>query len=171
LDAQCSPLPTPAELVCRDPVVGVSSRAGNPELEVMSNNVEIVGRVYDAAARRDRKAIIALHDREVELDYARGPLSDLIGTGTYRGRRGLARFFRALHEAQASIEDHLEELIEAGDDRVVSVVTLRVAGRTSATELDGARYAAIWTIRAGKVVRVVCFPTRAEALKAAGLEE
>jgi hypothetical protein len=46
------------------------------------DNVEIVRRVCDAAARRDRKAIIALRDREVESDCCRSPLAGLIGTGS-----------------------------------------------------------------------------------------
>jgi ketosteroid isomerase-like protein len=134
----------------------------------VSENFEIVRRVHDAVGRRDRKALIALFDREVELDYSGSPLAGLIGAGTYRGRRGLVRFFRALHEAPESIEDDLEELIDVADDRVVSVVALRWRGRAGGTEET--HHAGVWTIREDTVVRVVWFPTRTEALQAAGLE-
>jgi ketosteroid isomerase-like protein len=131
----------------------------------VTDNLEIVRRVFDAAGRRDRRAIIALYDRAVELDYSRGPLAGLIGAGTYRGRQGLVCFFRALHEAPESIEEDLDELIDAGEDRVVSVGALRWGEHASGRE--EAHQAGIWTIQEGRIVRFVSFPTRAEALESA----
>jgi hypothetical protein len=52
----------------------------------------------------------------------------------------------------------------------VSVVTRQARGRGSGAEVKWSG-ALVWTIREGKVVRVVWFRTRAEALEAAGLSE
>jgi ketosteroid isomerase-like protein len=50
-------------------------------------------------------------------------------------------------------------------------VTVRGRGRASGIEVEARSGAAVWTMREGKIVRVVWFPTRAEALEAAGLSE
>ena len=132
-------------------------------------NVEIVRRLYDTVARRDAAAVLDLYDPEVEWDMTRGPLAGLTAWGVYRGHEGLQRFFRERYEAWDEIEDHCEELIDAGD-RVISVTTTRGRGRSSGVEVEGTN-ASLWTIRDGKIVRVVWFGSRDEALEAAGLSE
>jgi ketosteroid isomerase-like protein len=132
-------------------------------------NVEIVRRVYDAAARHDSATVLALYDPEVELDNTR---LDIVGGagGVYRGHDGLRSFFREWHEAWESIDYDFDDLIDAGDERVISVVTRQARGRASGAEVKWSG-ALVWTIREGKVVRVVWFRSRAEALEAAGLSE
>jgi len=91
------------------------------------------------------------------------------GHSLYRGHEGIRRWFRAWNEAWVESDLHLEELIEAGED-VVSVVSRRGRGRVSGVEVQSPG-AVLWTIRNGKVARVVLFPTRDEALEAVGLSE
>lgn len=132
-------------------------------------NVETVRRIYEAAARRDAEAVLTLYDPEVELDGTRlrvvGP-----GGGVYHGHEGVRRFFRQWHEAWERIEYDYEELIDAGDEQVIAVVTRRGRGRASGAEVE-LHVALLWTLREGKVVRVVWFPARADALEAAGISE
>ena len=127
-----------------------------------TENVEIVRRVYEAAASQDAATVYELYDSEVELDSSR---VDVQGA-SYRGHEGLKRFFQEWHEAWERIEYDYDELIDAGEDHVVSVVTRRARGRSSGAAVEW-RVALTWTIRAGKVVRVVWFHNRDEALKAA----
>jgi dienelactone hydrolase len=47
-------------------------------------NVEVVRRVHEAAARRDAAAVLALYDSEVELDASR------LGLVGYAGGRGVS---------------------------------------------------------------------------------
>jgi ketosteroid isomerase-like protein len=131
-------------------------------------NVEIVRRVYEAAARRDPATVLALYDPEVELDPSRLQAVGLFDR-VYCGDDGLRSFFREWHEAWQGIEYDYDELIDAGE-RVISVVTRHGRGRASGAEVDWP-LALVWTIRKGKVIRVVWFPTRADALEAAGLRE
>lgn len=136
-------------------------------------NVEIVRRVYDAAARRDAATVLALYDPEVELDTSldNSPLQLVgLGGGVYRGHEGLRSFFREWHEAWERIEYDFEELIDAPGERVISVVTRRGRGRASGAEVEQP-LALVWTIRNEKVVRVVWFPSRKEALESVGLRE
>ena len=134
-------------------------------------NVEVVRRVYEATARRDSDAVLALYDPEVEWDVSQDPtMVPMVGAGVYRGQDGLRRFFREWYEAWENIRNEPEELIDASDDSVVVVVTDRAQGRASGAEV-ARTHAALWTVRDGKVVRVAWFPTRDAALEAAGLSE
>jgi ketosteroid isomerase-like protein len=90
--------------------------------------------------------------------------------GVYHGHRGLRSFFLKYHEAWEDIQYEGAELVDAGGEHVISVDTERTRGRTSGVETELTQYA-VWTIRDGKVVKVVWFPTRADALEAAGLSE
>jgi ketosteroid isomerase-like protein len=133
-------------------------------------NVEIVRRAYEAAAQRDNLAAIALYGSEVEWDISHAPARDLLGEPhVYHGHVGLRKFFRAWYEAWERVVPDLEELIDA-DEHVISVETTRGRGRASGAEVELPHFA-VWTIRDGKIDRVVWFGTREEALKAAGLSE
>jgi ketosteroid isomerase-like protein len=126
-------------------------------------NVEVVRRVHDAAARRDVPAVLALYDPGVELDATRVEIVG-IGQGVYRGHDGLRSFFREWHEAWENVEYDFEELIDAGE-QVISVVTRRARGRASGVDVEW-HVALVWTLREGRVTRLVWFPSREDALEA-----
>jgi ketosteroid isomerase-like protein len=131
-------------------------------------DVEVVRRVYDAVARRDAATVLALYDPEVELDGSRLPESGLSGRmHPLHGHEGLRSLHREWNQEWSNPEDHCDELIDAGE-HVVSVVTRRGRGRASGVEVE-TRRAGVWTIRAGKVVRTVWFPSVEEALESVGL--
>jgi len=132
-------------------------------------NVELVRQVYEAVARRESASVLALYDSEVEWDGSRLPEASLDGESVTRGHYGLRKSTRDWANAWESFEDECEELIDAGE-HVISVVTRRGRGRASGAEMSTLR-AGVWTIREGKVARVVWFPTRDEALEAVGLRE
>jgi ketosteroid isomerase-like protein len=131
-------------------------------------NVETVRSIYDAAARRDSERVFALYDPEVVLDNSR--LEVVTMGDVYRGYDGLRTFFRDWNEAWESIDYRVEELIDAGGEHVVSVVTRHGRGRVSGAEVD-LHVALAWTVRDGKVVHVAWFPTREDALDAVGRSE
>jgi ketosteroid isomerase-like protein len=62
-----------------------------------------------------------------------------------------------------------EELIDAGD-QVISVLRAHGRGRLSGIEVEY-HPAGIWTIRDGRVVRVVWFASREDALEAIPLDD
>ena len=130
-------------------------------------NVEVVQRVFEAASQRDAEAVLSLYDADVELDFSRLPHAEVVGGGLYRGHEGLRSWYREWYEAWESFDQAYEELIDAGE-RVVSVWNQRGRGRASGAEVELGG-AAVWTVRDGKVVRQVGFPTREEALEAVGL--
>jgi ketosteroid isomerase-like protein len=118
-------------------------------------NVEVVRRDYEAVASRDVETVLSLYDTDVEWDFTRHPLSNLIGEGIHRGHDGLRAFFRELSGVWESIDWELEDVIDAGN-HVVTVVKQRGRGRMSGAEVEG--YAiGVWTIDKGKVTRAVWF--------------
>jgi ketosteroid isomerase-like protein len=129
-------------------------------------NVEVVRQVYEAASQREAKTVFALYDPNVELDARRLGVGDL---GAYHGHDGLRRLFAELYEAWGEIDYSYDELIDAGD-HVVSIVTRHARGRASGVDLEQP-FAVLWTLRDRKVIRVVWFSARADALNAAGLRE
>jgi ketosteroid isomerase-like protein len=129
-------------------------------------NVEVVRRIYEAAAGRDADSVFALYDPDVELDATRLGVGDL---GVFHGHEGLRRLFRELYQAWGEIEYGYDELIDAGQ-HVVAVVTRHARGRASGVEVEQP-FGLLWTLREGKVVRLVWFLRRKEALEAAGLSE
>jgi ketosteroid isomerase-like protein len=133
-------------------------------------NLDVLRSLFDAVARRDTASAAALYDPEVEWDNTRGPLQGLIERKVYRGHEGLGHWWREYREPWESVWDEVEELIDAGD-QVVSVQTSHARGRASGVAVDLEHFAAVWTLRRGRIVRVALFTTRAEALEAAGLRE
>ena len=133
-------------------------------------NLEVVRRIYEAVASRDRARILTLYDEGVEIDFAPGTLADHIGGTVWTGHEGLRSFDRELREAFEDFETTYEELIDAGEF-VVSVSRYRARGRASGVEVDGPLQFGVWSIRRGKVTRAAWYSTRTEALEAAGLSD
>jgi ketosteroid isomerase-like protein len=136
------------------------------------DDVEIVRRLFDAATGRDTEAVLALYHPDFEWDGSRHRWVEVMGASrtSFRGHEGLRQWSRDYHEMWEYLEDELEELIDAGE-HVVSVVTTRARGRSSGIEVEWKHNAGVWTLRNGKVVRVVWFPSPDEALEFAGLSD
>ena len=133
-------------------------------------NVEVVHRIYEASAKRDTETVLSLYDPEVEWDMTRHPKrGGFFGGGRLYGHQELRRWFREWYESFEDFEHTCDELIDAGQ-QVVSVGRDRGRGRGSGVEVEDP-IAGVWTIRDGKIVRVVWFSTRDEALEAADLSE
>jgi ketosteroid isomerase-like protein len=129
-------------------------------------NVEVVRQVYEAAARRDTSAVFALYAPDIEWDASRTSRGAMAGRVVH-GHDALRAWLRDWYGAWEKLEDRLEELIDVDDDNVVAIMVQRGRGRASGVDVED-RLGAVWTLRDGKVVRVVWFPTREAALEAVG---
>jgi ketosteroid isomerase-like protein len=132
-------------------------------------NVEIVRKVFDAAAHGDTAGVFDLYDPYVVWDATRTERGAITGK-VVQGREGLLKWLREWYEAWETMDDILEELIDAGQQRVVSIMVQRGRGRASGIEVEN-RMGAVWTLQDGKIIWVVWFPSREDALEAAGLSE
>jgi ketosteroid isomerase-like protein len=135
-----------------------------------STNVELVRRLYDAFKARENSWPFEVYDRDIEWDLKGWPqMVDLGIEPIYHGHDGVRAFWRQWLEAWESIEFRLDDLIDAGDD-VVALISQVSRGRVSGAEVPTS-YAMVWTVRDGMVVRMRNFGDRAEALRAAGLDD
>ncbi len=127
-------------------------------------NVEKLRAAYESAARTHAPDFDFL-----DPDVAWHTRADLPDSGTYRGHDGVAKLFSEWLESFDDLRFDPEEFIDAGDD-VVAVLRLRGRIRGSGEEVQMAE-THLWTMRDGKGVECREYPTKAEALKAVGLEE
>jgi ketosteroid isomerase-like protein len=129
---------------------------------VSESNIEIVRRIYDAYVSGDFDTAFSLIDPEVEFDVSIRPEGKV-----YRGHEGVAEGLRTWTGTWEGFRMELQELIDAGD-QVVGVEHQSGRGRGSGLPLSQL-YFSVFTLDGGKVTRIVWFPSRAQALAAAGL--
>jgi len=88
----------------------------------------------------------------------------------YHGADGFMEFFAKWTEPYDEWHHVVEDVVSAGDDRVVAVVRQRgrLAAPDSWVEL---RFGTVYTVDAGQIRRAQLFTTPQEAFQAAGLAE
>jgi ketosteroid isomerase-like protein len=131
-------------------------------------NVVIVRRALDAFSRSDRASLEPLVHPDVEWRTVLGPL---LGVETVSGRDAVLRF--GFEEIPDAIEDsrvEVEEVRDLGEGRVLLVARYLGLGKRSGIELDE-RISSIHQLRDGMILSVRDYPSRREALEAAGLPD
>jgi ketosteroid isomerase-like protein len=88
----------------------------------------------------------------------------------YSGRQGFNEFFAAWIEAYDEFESGFEDVIDAGDEHVVSVISQRGRLRGSQSWIDF-RFGIVFTVTERNITRARVFRTAEEALEAVGLRE
>jgi ketosteroid isomerase-like protein len=129
-------------------------------------NVELVRKLLEVYNERTFVENTDLIDPDVVWDMSRVQLPD---ADSYTGRSEFRSFVEAWEEGFASEHMEAKEIVDAGD-RVVVMVHHRGRGKSSGIEVNQT-FAMVWTFRAGRVVRMEMYPTRADALEAAGVFE
>ncbi len=120
----------------------------------------MIRRLFAVLDRQDWIAALGFFDPEVEWSPTEG---------TYRGLEGLASSVAEWLEPWEEHQIEAEEFTEAGN-QVLVVVHLTGRGAGSGMEIDQ-RFFQVYALRNGKIIRMVEFVTREEALEAAGLRE
>src|SRR5688572_20250241 len=131
-------------------------------------NVEIVRRILEGN-RPDSGAIEGLlHFADPNCEYT--SIVAGVEPEVYRGHDDLRRYRRDLAEAFDDWRNEVEEIFELTSDTVYATIRSRVVGKGSGAAVE-ARLAAIFVFWEGKIVRAGTYPSREEALEAAGLSE
>ena len=111
---------------------------------------------------------LALCDEEIEI---RNP-PDFPVRGLYQGHDGVRRWRDQVFDIFDNARVEPEEIVDVRGDGETVLMLLRATGTARHTEIElEVEWAAIWTIREGKVLRAQGYLNRAEALEAAGLQE
>jgi ketosteroid isomerase-like protein len=125
-------------------------------------NVDAMRRAYDLVWR-ERNPEAAFEGAHPDLEWI-GVEGDVL-----RGRDEVIRRFAHWDEAWEEFQIDYE-FVDAGEDQVVALVTMRGRGRGSGAEIDW-RVGQVWESTNGQAVRMRMYPTHQAALEAAGLSE
>jgi ketosteroid isomerase-like protein len=130
-------------------------------------NVEEIVRRWWEGFNEDGMPPLALCDEEIEIINP----PDFPVRGLFRGHDGVRRWRDQVFEIADNARVEPEKIVVHGDGETV-LMLLRATGTASYTKLElDFEWAAIWTVRSGKLLRAQGYMSRDEALEAAGLEE
>jgi ketosteroid isomerase-like protein len=133
-------------------------------------NVEVVRRIYEAWIARDYETVVSAYDAEIRLNP--DPEASWVGMDeNYLGHEGVRRYLRAVYEAFEDYRPEIEQIIDVGEGRVLTLAVEHGRGRGSGAQVQAARTAHLWTLRNGKAVQIDLFLDRKRALEAVGLSE
>ena len=128
-------------------------------------NVEIV-RSALASFDRSLDRVAEFWDPEIDWRAIEGAPDDI---GVFKGHEAMRRYYGQWYETLDDIQVETEELLDVGD-QVVAMV--RAVGRMKGSDANiDMRLGIVYTVRDGLIVRGREYPSRADALKAAGLPE
>ena len=128
-------------------------------------NVEIVRAAYEAVERGDIDDATSLIHPDIEFHtYALSPEA-----GVYRGRDAVKKYNEVLFEQFESIRFDIDELVDAGE-QVVITTTQHAVPKGGEAEMS-VQIFEVWTVREGLLVERHSYSTREEALEAAGASE
>jgi ketosteroid isomerase-like protein len=131
---------------------------------------EAIKTVREAAAAFNRGDLDAwLEYLADDIDYraVEGALDD---RGPMHGKDAVRAYVQDWLGTFDDFRSEPVELIEAGEDKVIAVGRISGRAKLSGVETD-LTFAALYTVRDGKIVRGREYWTRDEALQAAGLRE
>ena len=130
-------------------------------------NVEIVREAAAAFNRGDLDAWLEYLADDIDHRAVEGALDD---HGPIHGKDALRVYMEDWVGTFDNFRSEAVELIEAGEDKVIAVTRISGRAKLSGVEAD-LTYAALYTIRDGKVARGREYWTKEQALEAAGLRE
>jgi uncharacterized protein len=130
-------------------------------------NVEIVRDAAAAFNRGDLDAWLEYLADDIDHRAVEGALDD---HGPIHGKDALRVYMEDWVGTFDDLKVEPVELIEAGEDKVIAVTRISGRAKLSGVETD-LTYAAVYTIRDGKIARGREYWTKEQALEAAGLRE
>jgi ketosteroid isomerase-like protein len=130
-------------------------------------NVELVRSALTVLSDHGVDALVEFLHPEINWRAMEGAPDDV---GEMQGIEAARRYVEDWFETFDDFTTIPEELLDAGEDRVVGVLHVSGCAKLSGitTEL---RYAALYTLRDDKIARIREYGDREEALEAAGLTE
>ena len=133
----------------------------------MSNaNVEIVRQSLEAFNSKGVDGLVNFWHPDIDWRAIEGAPDDV---GVFAGQEAMWRYFGQWLEMFDEARNEPEEFIEAGD-QIVVVQHASGIGKRNGVPVD-MRYAVVYTVQDGKILRGREYATRTQALKAVGLGE
>jgi ketosteroid isomerase-like protein len=130
-------------------------------------NVEVVRQALQAFADGGVDAMAEFWDPDIVWLAAQGAIDDI---GEMHGPVAVRRYIQDWIDTFDDSSVVVDELRDVGDDRVLAIQRVKGRAKLSDIEID-IRYAAVSTVRDGKIVRGQEYLSIDEALAAVGLSE
>jgi hypothetical protein len=129
-------------------------------------NVEVVRAWIGACNGDDPESVVALGDPAFEMTES----SMVPGAATTSGLDGLRRYLMGWRRNWSEWDWQEEEVLDIPPNKVLLMANLRLRGLRSGIWVEH-RWAYLFTVRGGKVLRQDGFDEKAQALEAVGLRE
>jgi ketosteroid isomerase-like protein len=126
----------------------------------MSQNIEIIQRMYEARDDGDAEGALACFHPEVVLDA-----TVRMDSGIVHGREELGRIIGEWMEAFDEWREEIHEMRDLGS-QVYVAATQRGRAKGTGIEVES-RYALLYEVESGQITRMAMFSGEAEALAAA----
>ena len=130
-------------------------------------NVEVVVDTLKRVTDGGVDALAELWDPGIEWRAAEGEIDDV---GELHGPEAVRRHFQDWFDMFDDLTVVAEELIDAGDDRVVAVQRMTGRAKVSGIKTE-IRFSVVYTLRDGKIVQGREYVEKEQALDAVGLRE
>jgi ketosteroid isomerase-like protein len=128
-------------------------------------NMDLVRRSWQSVSS-DGELPFELYDADLRIEN----MPEFPIQGPYDGHEGLAQWWEDLIEVIEDLRFEVKEVIDLGDERVLSVQ--RALGRATHTGIEmDVLWASVVTLREGKIVRLQGYWTPEQAREAVGLRE
>ena len=129
-------------------------------------NVEIVRATWAAYALDDAEAALGAYSEDTVWDDTRYRPDGAV----HVGHDALISVVRTWRAAWQRWDMEVEEVLDAGGDRVVVLLCETGLGKGGGVELTN-RWSVVATVRDGKITHTIVYRTPEEGLEAAGLRE
>ena len=118
---------------------------------VSEENLDVVRRIYDAAARRDDVIPFEIYAEDIIWDMSNSRRALLAMKPVYHGHEGVRQYWRENVSVFGEVDFEVEELIDAGD-QVLAVIREREVGRASGVPVE-TTHLVVYTLTGGKVIQ------------------
>jgi ketosteroid isomerase-like protein len=131
---------------------------------MVPEDIALVRRFHERVTSGDVDGALDTFHPQARFDWSESisPFRDV-----YVGHAGLRRFLRETDETWENFSPRIEEVIECGEDQLLTPTTVSGRARASGIEME-AHGAVLWTVRDGLIVEGKLFQNKADALDAAG---
>jgi|Tabmets5t2r1_1033131.scaffolds.fasta_scaffold87468_2 ketosteroid isomerase-like protein len=129
-------------------------------------NLKIVRRAWDAFGKHGVDAVLGFYAEDCVCEQ----VPEMPDRVSLKGREGVRQRLARFADFWEDFAIEPVELIDAGEDVVITVARVRGRGKDSGIPIE-APAAFVQELRDGQVIRDRVFLSKAEALEAAGLRE
>ena len=134
---------------------------------MFQENAEFVAEYLQRAADGGVDAVAEFWDPDINWRAAEGAIDD---AGELHGPEAVRRYAQDWFDMFDDLSVVVEELVDAGDDRVVAVQRMTGRAKVSGIETE-IRFSVVYTLRDGKIVEGREYMEKEQALEAVRLRE